>query len=126
MDAEAPHQPLRDDADERARDHIRLRADVHQSRDHRRRVIGVKRREHEMARLGGLHRDLGRLRIADLADENDVGILPQDRPQRAGKRQLDLFVDLRLVDARNLVLDRILDRDDVGLFRFHGAQCGTE
>ena len=84
---------------------------------HRRRIVGVQRREHEVAGLRGLHRDLRGLRVADLADQDDVGILPQDRAQRARERQLDLLVDLRLVDAGDLILDRILDRDDVGALR---------
>ena len=42
------------------------------------------------------------------------------------ERQLDLLVDLRLVDAGNLVLDRILDRDDVGLLRLHRRQRRAE
>jgi len=52
-----------------------------------------------VARLCGLHRDLRGLSVADFAEQDDVGVLPQDRSQRAGERQLDLFVDLRLVDA---------------------------
>ena len=63
----------------------------------------------------GLERDLGRLLVAHLADEDHVGVLAQDRPQHAGERQAGLRVDLDLVDARQLVLDRVLDRDDVDL-----------
>ncbi len=51
--------------------------------------------------------------VANLADEDDVGILAQDRPQAAGERQAGLGVDLHLVDAVELQLDRILERDDV-------------
>ena len=58
--------------------------------------------------------------------QDDVGILAQDRAQRAGERQLDLLVDLRLVDAGDLILDRILDRDDVGLLRLHRRQRRAE
>ena len=64
--------------------------------------------------------------VADLAEQDDVGILAQNRAQCARKRQLDLFVDLRLVDARDLVFDGILDRNDVRLLGLHGAQRGTE
>ena len=60
----------------------------------------MKRRQHQVARLRRLHRDARSFLIADLADEHDVGILAQDRPQRARECQLDLGVDLRLVDAR--------------------------
>ena len=100
--AQPPHEALRDDADERRRDDVGLGADVHQARDDRRRVVGVQRRQHEVAGLRRLHRDLRGLGVADLAEQDDVGILPQDRAQRARERQLDLLVDLRLVDARDL------------------------
>ena len=76
-----------------------------------------RRGEHQVSRLCGLHRDSRCLLIADLADENHVGILTQNRPQRARERQVDLGIDLRLIDARNLVLNRILDRDNVGPLR---------
>ena len=54
-----------------------------------------------------------RLEVADLADHDDVGILAQDRAQAARERHLDLRVDLRLADAVDVVLDRILDGHDV-------------
>ena len=46
--------------------------------------------------------------------------------QRARERQLDLLVDLRLVDAGNLILDRIFDRDDVGALGLHRRQRRAE
>ena len=79
-----------------------------------------------MAGLRGLHRDLRGLLVADLADQDDVGILAEDRAERARERQLGLLVDLRLVDAGNLVLDRILDRDDVGAARLDRRDRGAE
>ena len=57
------------------------------------------------------------LLVADFADEHDVRVLPENRSQGARERQLDLVVDLRLVDAGNLILDRVFDRDDVGAAR---------
>jgi hypothetical protein len=46
-------------------------------------VVRVQRREHEVAGQRRLHGDLRRLEIAYLADHDDVGILAQDRAQRA-------------------------------------------
>ena len=51
--------------------------------------------------------------VADLADHDDVRILPQDRAQHAGERQADLRLHLDLVDAGQLVLDRVLDGEDL-------------
>ena len=81
----------------------------------------MKGREHQVTRLRRLHRHTRSVLIADLANEHDVGILAQDRPQRPCERQFDLAVDLCLVDAWYLVLDGILDRDDV---RPLGSQRG--
>ena len=54
---------------------------------------------HQVAGQRGLDGDLGRLAVADLADQDDVGVLAQDRAQAGGERQPDLCVDLDLVDA---------------------------
>ena len=84
--------------------------------DRRRRVVGVQRREDEVAGQRRLDRDLGRLAVADLADHDHVGVRAQHRAQAAGERRGPAFeVHLDLVDARQLVLDRVLDRDDVAL-----------
>ena len=63
------------------------------------RVVGVQRREHEVTGERGLDRDVDGLGVADLTDQDDVGVLTQDRPQRAGEGQPALRVDLHLVDA---------------------------
>ena len=62
-------------------------------------VVGVQRREHEVAGERRLHRDLRGLEVADLADHDDVRVLAQDRAQGAREGQLDPRVDLRLADA---------------------------
>ena len=43
------------------------------------------------------------------------GILTKKGAKRAGEGQLDLRVDLDLIDAGDLILDRILDGHDVAL-----------
>ena len=70
-----------------------------------------------LRRLDG---DGHRLEVAQLADEDDVGILAQRGAQRVLER-VGVRVHLALVDQALLVLvhelDRILDRDDVILAR---------
>ena len=56
--------------------------EIEQSRERRRRVVGVQRRQHEVAGQRRLRRDLRRLRVANFADEHDVRILAQQRAQR--------------------------------------------
>ena len=80
------------------------------------RVDGVHRREHEVAGLGRLQRGLGRLGVAQLADQDHVRVLTEHAAQRLVER-LGVEPDLALVDdavhVRVEDLDRILDRDDV-------------
>ena len=64
------------------------------------RVVGVQRAEHQVAGERRLDGDLGRLAVADFADQDDVRVVAQDAPQARGERQADLGVHLDLVDAR--------------------------
>ena len=73
----------------------RLDVHVEQARDAAHGVVRVQRGEHEMARHRRADGDIRRLVIADLADHDDVRILPQDVPQAAGKRQADLRLSRR-------------------------------
>ena len=63
----------------------------------------------------GPQADLGGLLVADLADHDDVGVLPQERTEGDGERQADLALDLNLVHSLELVFDGIFNRADVGL-----------
>ncbi len=110
---EHAHEPLRQHADQARRQQERLDAHVAQARHRADGGVRVQRRQHEVARQARLHRDLGRLEVADLADHHDVGVLAQDCAQAACEGHLDLRVHLRLADAVDVVLDRILDRQDV-------------
>jgi hypothetical protein len=49
------------------------------------RIVGVQRRDEQMTGERGLDRDVGRLLVANFADEDDVGILTEKG--RAAQRQ---------------------------------------
>ncbi len=66
-----------------------------------------------MAGQRRLHGDLRGLQIAHFAHHDHVGVLAQDGAQQGGESQPDLRLGLHLVDAVELILDRVLDRDDV-------------
>ena len=83
-------------------------------------------RQHEVTRQCRLHGDLRSFEIADLADHDDVGILPQDRAQQAGEIEPDLRPHLDLVDARELELDRVLHGHDIARHRVQLEQAGIE
>ena len=87
-------------ADDRRRDEEGLDAHVEEAVQRGGGVGGVQRREHEVAGQRRLHRDPRGLDVADLADQDDVGVLAQDRLQPAGEGDAGLLVDLDLVDRR--------------------------
>ena len=68
----------------------------------------------------------GRLLVADLADHDHVGVLPEEGPEGRGEGQADLRLDLDLVHPLELVLDRVLDRADVRLRLVEQVQAGVE
>src|SRR5579883_3062915 len=74
----------------------------------------------------GVDRDLGGFGVADFADHDHVGVLAQNRSQSVGESQVDFRIDLHLADAMELVLDRILDRDDVLFGRIDLLQTGVK
>ena len=66
-------------------------------------VDRVEGRKHQVPRERRLNGDLRGLEIANLADHDDVGVLPHDGAQRAGKGQIDLRFNLNLVDRKSVV-----------------------
>src|SRR3546814_9884586 len=74
----------------------------------------MQRGQNQVSGQRGLHGDLRRFKVADLAYHDDVGVLAQNCAQGRCERQIDFGVDLSLADARQIVLDWILDREDVG------------
>ena len=56
-----------------------------------------------------------RFGVADFADHDHVGRLPQDAAEQFGEVQVDGRVDLRLADSGYRIFDRILDGVDLAL-----------
>src|SRR5882757_6607550 len=77
------------------------------------RRVGMERGQHKVTRQARLHSDLRGLEVTDLTDHDDVRVLTQNGTQSAGEGHLNLRVHLRLPDAVDVVLDRILDGHDV-------------
>ena len=88
--------------------------------DRRRGGRRVQRAEHQVSRLRRLDGNRNGLEIPQLADQHDVRIFAQRRPQRVLER-IGVRVHFALIDQALLVfvheLDRVLDRDDVILPR---------
>ncbi|CAB4879527.1 unannotated protein [freshwater metagenome] len=126
LGAECACQTLRNDAADGARHQERLDSHLDQPRDGTRRVIGMQRREDHVSGKCGLDRDLRRLAVADLTDHDDVGIRTHHRSQTVGEGQACSRIDLNLRDPLDLVLDRVLDRDDVLLDRVQHRHAGVQ
>src|SRR5579871_3357259 len=126
LGAEDAHQALAQDGADGAGHRRRLHAQVEQADQGRHRVVGVQGREDHVAGLGRLAGDLGRLLIADLADHDHVGVLPQDAAQLRGEGLARLDVDLDLRHVGHLALDRVLDGDDVLLKAVDLVEAGIQ
>ena len=90
-----------------------IRSYYDQARRRAHRVVGVQRGEHQVPGEARLDRDLRGLEVADLADHDHVGVVPQDRAQRAREGHADARIDLRLRYPGELVLHRVFHRHDV-------------
>jgi hypothetical protein len=64
--------------------------------------------------------------VPDLPNHDDVGVLPQERPERRGEAHPDLVSHLHLVDPVEVVLHRVLRRHDVHLVGVHLGQRRVE
>src|SRR5439155_6716656 len=94
-----------------------LDAHVHQAVDRAGRVVGVKRRQHEVSGQRGLDGNFSRFEVSNLTDENDVRVLAQKRAQGGREVQPDVLAHLDLIDADEVELDGILGGHDVGFGR---------
>src|SRR6266700_3455303 len=79
-----------------------------------------------MAGEGRLDGDLRRLLVSDLADHDDVGVLAENRAQRAREVEADLALHLHLLDAGLTILDGVLDGDDILAGRLDELERGVE
>ena len=68
-----------------------------------------------MACQGGFHCNLDCFLIPDLANENDLRVLPQKRPQDRVEGQANFLVSLCLADTLEIIFDRVFGSHDVQL-----------
>ena len=124
--ADPAHQPLGKNADQTARGKVWFDAKIEQSRYRAGRVVGVQRAENQVAGQGGLDGHGGGVEVADFADHDDVGVLPQDAAQAAGEGHSLFVAHLGLADAVELVFDGIFEREDVFFLAVDAVQRGIE
>ena len=124
--ADAAHQTLGEHQVHRGGHQEGFDAHVHQTVDGRRCVVGVQRRQHEVAGERGFDRHFGGFEVADLADQDDVRILAQERTQGRREVEADRFLHLHLVDAGQIEFDRVFGGHDVGFGRVEVRKCGIK
>ncbi len=111
--AKGANELLRHHPDQRAGEVKGLRAQVDERRDGLGGAAGVQGRQHQVAAQGRSDGDPGSLGVADFPDHQHIRILPEGRAQALVEPDADLRLHADLIDARNLVLHRIFDGDDV-------------
>jgi hypothetical protein len=77
------------------------------------RIIGVQRGQEPVPGLCSLDGNVGCFQVPDFAHHDDVRILAQKRLEGDGKGQPRLFVDVDLVDARQVDFGGVFCRGDV-------------
>ena len=70
--------------------------------------------------------DLRGLKVADFADENDVGILTQEAAEKLGECEFLFGVDLALHQSSNVVFNGILGGEDLYIDRVELIERGVE
>ena len=79
-----------------------------------------------MARERRLDAHLGRLGVAHLPHQDHVGGLPQHGSDDPREIEADLVLDLHLIDAGEVILDRIFRGDDLGVGAVELVERGVE
>ncbi|MNI66088.1 hypothetical protein D3C73_1216310 [compost metagenome] len=101
-------------------------AQLQQATDGARGVIGVQGREHQVTGECRLYGHFSGFQVTDLANHDDVRILPHQGAHAAGKGQVNVVLDLHLIERRFHHLDRVLDGAQVDLWRREFLQGGVE
>ena len=124
--ADAADETLRHDQLERGGNEEWFHAHIDKPGDCAGRVIGVERGEDQVAGEGGLDGDLRGFQVARFANEDAVGVLPQEGAQAAREIETDAFVDRDLHDSVDVVFHRILGGEEFGIRLVDFAQARVE
>src|SRR5262245_55751547 len=110
---DSPNQSLRSNQVYRCRQQEWFNSHIHEPADGAWRVICMQRAENEMSGQCCFDRNSGSLTVTDFSDQNDIGVLAQERAKSGCERRANLFVYLRLIDSRQHEFDRIFCRHDI-------------
>ena len=124
--AEPSAKALGENHGHRGGEHIGWDANIHQSADGRRTVVGMEGGKDQVAGHRRLDGDFRSFDVADLADHDDVWILAQKGLQGGSKGHPHLLVDVDLVDPLEVELHRILSGENFDILTVHRVQSGIE
>ena len=100
---------MRHDAQHGGADHVGRHAQIKQTGDGSRGIVGVQRGEDQVAGEGGLDRHLRRFQIANFAHHDYVRVLPHQGAHAVSKAQINAMLHLHLVEGRLDHFDRVFD-----------------
>ena len=124
--ADAAEEALGEDSQERAGDEVGFDADVEQAGDCTGGVVGVEGGEDEVACEGCLDGELCGFGIADFADEDDIGVLAEQRAETCGEGDIAFDIDLHLGDAVHVVFDGVFDGHDIAGGAVNATKGGVQ
>ena len=75
-------------------------------------IVGMKGTENQMAGQRGLDCILGRFEVTNFPDKDNIGVVTQDGAEACVERQPNLGMNLNLINAVELVFNRVFGRDD--------------
>src|SRR3989339_121040 len=116
MNTKLSRQPLGKNHGNGRGQHKGRNTNINQAADGGGTIISVEGTENKMPSHGRLDGNLGGFHIPDLADHDDVGILPEKGLERCGKGHAHFFFDIDLVDPLKVELHRIFGGEDLGVF----------
>jgi len=116
------HQSLGENADHCRSYQKWFNPQIQQAGDGPGRIVRVKRAQEQVAGLRRLQRNARGFLISNLSHQDNVWVLPQNRSQASREGDARLGIDLDLVYAVELILNRVLDGNDVLRRRLYPIQ----
>ncbi|MCY1542393.1 hypothetical protein D9M68_781390 [compost metagenome] len=89
-------------------------------------AVGVQGRQHHVTGLGGLDSDFGGFQVANLTDHDYVRVLAQEGTQGLGEVHALLGIDVDLVDAFEVDLNRVFGGGDIDIHGVEDIQASIE
>ena len=86
----------------------------------------MERAQHQVPGQRGLDGDLRSFQVANFPEHDHVGVLAQKCAQRPREGHPHRFVHRHLHDSVNVIFDRVLDREQLGINRIDSLETGIK